>query len=807
MMHAGFDDFPVVRDPRDFPAASGSALERAIFEHRPWVLWACLALTLVLGLCTPRLQIGADLSALVPADDPYVRNALRARDDLRGLGHVLRVAVEHTRGDVFDPCYLDTLRRINDELVLTPGVDRAAVKSLWMPALRWNEVTEEGFQGGPVMPDGFDGSAASVQALRRNIERAALVGSIVGDDFRSSVVVVPLLERSADGRGIDQLALAQAVEDIRRRYEQAPAAATTPAGACTAAVRLHMVGATLVAGSIVAGLRQMTLFFAISVVLATALLYLHTRCVRSTLLVVACSLTALGWQLGAMASLGLGLGPYSLLVPFLTFATGVSHGAQKMNGIARDIARGTHRWVAARYTYRRLFGTGVVALLGDAISFAVLLLVPIGEIREVAITACIGIAIPVFTNLVLLPVLLSHVGVSPRAASASVQGSGGWQGRVLQGLAGLARHRDRAATALAVAALLAAAGLAVGSRLSFGDLDRGAPELRPSSRYNQDDAWMGRHYGASSDAMVVILRTPPDGCLRYETLLHADRLAWELRQLPSVRATQSLPDVVRQVTAATFDASPKWLSLVANPQVLAFGVQEAIVNGRGLADNDCSVMPVIAFLADHRADTLAAALETVERFIREHPVPAQQLQVLPIAGPAGLEAVTNRTLQRADRLVLPCVFAGMFALCLAWLRDARAALVALAPLALTSVLCQALMVVLGIGIKVGTLPVIALGVGTGVDYALYLLSVQLALQRDGLPVDQACERALAFTGRVVALVGVTMSAGVVTWAFSPIKFQADMGLLLAFVFIVNMVGALVLVPALSPWLLGDASRA
>jgi predicted RND superfamily exporter protein len=127
--------------------------------------------------------------------------------------------------------------------------------------------------------------------------------------------------------------------------------------------------------------------------------------------------------------------------------------------------------------------------------------------------------------------------------------------------------------------------------------------------------------------------------------------------------------------------------------------------------------------------------------------------------------------------------------------------VAVLPLAVTSLCCEALMVRLGIGVRLSTLPVIALGVGVGVDYALYLVSVQLAAQRAGASLGEAYRRALGFVGRVVALVGVTLAIGVVTWAWSPIKFQADMGLLLTFMFVWNMIGALVLIPALSHLLL------
>jgi predicted RND superfamily exporter protein len=150
------------------------------------------------------------------------------------------------------------------------------------------------------------------------------------------------------------------------------------------------------------------------------------------------------------------------------------------------------------------------------------------------------------------------------------------------------------------------------------------------------------------------------------------------------------------------------------------------------------------------------------------------------------------------------VYAAVALLCLITFRSWRATVVTIVPLFITSVLCEALMVWLGIGVKVATLPVIALGVGIGVDYALYLLSVQLAMQRAGKSLAEAHKASLRFTGKVVALVGATLAAGVVTWVLSPIKFQADMGILLTFMFVWNMGGALVLMPALSRFLLAGA---
>jgi uncharacterized protein len=796
------DRMPVVHDLAQFPRESGNRLERAVFNHRRLTVLLCLIVTALLGFFATRVSLNASFEKMIPVGHPYVQNYLNNRSELRGLGNTLRVVVESTGGDVFDPRYLDVLKRVSDELFLTPGVDRAWVKSLWMPSVRWTEVTEEGFQGGPVMPDNFDGSPDSIAKLRINGARAGLVGSLVANDFKSSAIVVPLLERLPGGERLDYWQLSRSLEEIRARYEQGTAADGKPWG-----VKIHVIGFAKIAGDLLQGLQQVMTYFAVAAAIAALLLFAYTRCWRSTVLVLACSLIAVLWQVGLVQLLGLELDPYSMLVPFLVFAIGVSHGAQKMNGIMQDIGRGTHRLVAARYTFRRLFLAGLTALLADAVGFAVLVLIPIPVIRELALTASIGVAVLVVTNLLLLPVLLSFVGVSPKAAARTLrleQAQEHGAGRSLWRFLNLFAERRRwAAAAVAVAAVLAVAGFVVSFGLQVGDLDPGAPELRADSRYNVDNAFITSNYSLTSDVFAAIIKTPKEGCLKYETLIHVDRLAWELQQLPQVRATVGLQDVVRQITAGSFEGNPKWLTISRNQDVLNYGAQQATVNNPELFNTECSVMPLIAYLADHKAATLSAALGVIERFNAENPTDATKLEVLPAAGAAGIEAATNIVVEHASNTMLLYVYTAVIALCFVTFRSWRAVLVAVIPLAITSILCEALMVLLGIGVKVATLPVIALGVGIGVDYALYLLSVQLAGQRRGRTLVRAYGDAVMFTGRVVALVGVTLAAGVVTWAFSPIKFQADMGILLTFMFLWNMVGALVLIPALSHFLLND----
>jgi len=407
--HVGNAAMPVVGNLRDFDTRSGNLVERFIFNNRAAVLLACVVATLVLGFFAFRLEVNASFERMIPSSSPYIRNYLANKAELPGLGNTIRIVVENKTGDIYDPQFLDTLRKLNDTLYLIPGADRSWMKSLWMPIVRWRQVTEEGISGGPVMPADYNGSPASIDKLRTNISKAGIVGSLVANDLRSTMIVTPLLELNPQtGKPLNYGEFSQALEQKIRSFESDK-------------VGVHIVGFGKIVGDLIAGLYKVMLFFGVSVVVAAVFVYLFTRCVRSTVLLVTVAVAGVVWLLGLMRLLGYQLDPYSILVPFLIFAIGLSHGAQKMNGILQDVGRGTHKYVAARYTFRRLFMAGLTALLTNIVGFAVLIIIDIPVIRDLAITTSIGVSVLVFTKLVLIPVTLSYIGVSPKAARRALQ--------------------------------------------------------------------------------------------------------------------------------------------------------------------------------------------------------------------------------------------------------------------------------------------------------------------------------------------------------------------------------------------------
>jgi len=753
------------------------------------VVLLCAVVTVLLGWQATRLQLTASFEKTIPTRHPYIANFLSWQGQLTGLGNAVRVAVAQPQGSIYDAKYLETLRGLSDEVFLLPGVARNQMKSLWTPTTRWVGVTEDGLEGGPVIPDGYDGSPAKLQQLAANIARSGEIGQLVALDGQSSVIFVPLLARDPEGRSLDYAVLADKLEALRAKYE-------------AQGVRIHITGFAKIVGDLIDGVRAVLLFFALAVAIATAMVFWFTRCLRSTGLVVAASLVAVVWQLGLLPLLGFALDPYSILVPFLVFAIGMSHGAQKMNGIMQDVGRGAHKLIAARFTFRRLFLAGLTALLADAVGFAVLLVIDIQAIRELAIAASIGVGVLIFTNLILLPILLSYTGVSAEAAARSLRAeAAGAQQPLWQWLDRFTQRRW-ATLAVLLSALLAAGGLVVSQRLKIGDLDPGAPELRADSRYNRDVAFMNAGYGASSDVLAVMVKTPDGQCAQYGTLNRVDALEWQLRQIDGVESTNSLALLNRRVLAGLNEGSPKWYEFLPNQDML-----NTVTAGapRGLYNDSCGLLTLYVYLRDHKADTLSRVVNHIEAFAKDND--SDEVKFLLAAGSAGIEAATNIVVKGAWRQMLFLVYGAVLLLSFLTFRSWRAVLVAVLPLVLTSILAECLMVALGMGVKVATLPVIALGVGIGVDYALYILSVVLAQMRAGKSLSDAYRGALLFTGKVVLLTGVTLAIGVITWVASPIKFQADMGLLLAFMFLWNMLGAMVLLPALAHFLLKPSQPA
>ncbi|WP_028301093.1 efflux RND transporter permease subunit [Oceanospirillum beijerinckii] len=761
---------------------SEAIVEKALFSVRLPILLLCLALTAFFAYQASQMKVAASFEKMIPANHPYIANFLEHKKDLSGLGNSLRIVVETTEGDIFDKAFQETLKQINDEVFFINGVDRSGLKSIWSPNVRWTEVTEEGFVGGTVIPKTYDGSEGSLQQLRDNVFKSGTVGSLVANNLKSAMILAPLYSVDPKtGQSIDYQQLSQDIERlVRDKYQHGN-------------IQIHVTGFAKVVGDLIEGAVQVALFFVAAIGITLVLLYLYARCWRGTLIPLLCSIVAVIWQQGLLQSLGYGLDPYSMLVPFLVFAIAVSHGVQVVNAIALETGKGTDKVWAARKAFRALYIPGFIALFSDGLGFVTLMIIDIAVIQDLAIAASVGVATIVLTNLILLPILLSYSGVNGKNAHRDSQ-----KQEQPWALLNQFTQPKPAATAVLVAIAAFALGSYYSQDLKIGDLDAGAPELRADSRYNQDNHFITSNYSTSTDVFVVMAKTADAQCVSYQPLADIERFQWHMESTSGVQSVVSMVDVAKRGIVGMNEGSLKWATLIPNQYVL-----NAATSGKhvppGMINGACNLVPVVIYLDDHKAETLSAVVASAEQFIQQNPDMAVEFKLA--AGSAGIEAATNMVIDSAQYEMLAWVYGVVSLLCFITFRSWRTVVCIIAPLALTSVLCQALMTALGIGVKVATLPVIALGVGIGVDYGIYIYTRLEEFLKQGLPLSDAYYQTLKSTGKAVAFTGLTLGIGVATWTLSPIKFQADMGILLTFMFVWNMLGALILLPALAHLLL------
>ncbi len=762
-------------------------LLRLIFNNRLFIVFAFMALTVFFGFKASQLQPDASFTKMLPQEHPYIKAMMGHLKDLGATGTSIQIAIEHTEGDIFDKEFLETVRKVNDELFYIEGVDRISLMSLWTPNVRWTAVTEEGFEGGEVIPSTYDGSPESMEQVRLNILRSGQMGRLVADNFKSTIVQANLYDRDPKtGEPLNYQRFAHDLEQkIRDKYQ-------------TDKVKIHIVGFSKMIGDLMDGGREIVIFFLISFAITALLLYGYTRSYRATGATLVVGICAVVWQMGILVVLGYGLNAYSMLVPFLTFAMAISHSLQKISAMAVELKPNTTPLEAARRAFLAIYVPGITALLADAVGFLTLLIIDIDVIRELAISASIGVTVLIFTNIVMLPVAVSYIGIEPKAVAKMKDSSD--TGKIWP-LMAKAATKPWARVIIALCAVGYVVSYYEAHKLQVGDLDKGAPELRADSRYNLDTIFINDNYAVSSDVMVIMVETAPQGCSRYDNVEAIDRFAWEMENVEGVQSAISLAYVVKQVQSGFNEGNLKWQTVTRDQTALDSTFSQ--VPGQ-LMNTECSFAPVVLFLEDHKAATLERVSAAAEAFAEKNN--NENIRFVLATGNAGVEAATNEVIRKANKNMAILIYAVVTILVFLTFRSIVSVICIMVPLGLTSFLCEAIMAWMGMGVKVATLPVIAVGVGIGVDYGIYLYSRLEVYLEEGMSLYDAYLKTLQTTGKAVWYTGLMLAIGVATWNMSAIKFQADMGFLLTFMFLWNMIGALWLLPALAAYLIRPADE-
>lgn len=756
-----------------------------IFDNRRTLLIVFSAMTVLFAASATRLVVDAGFNKMVPLNHPYMK-VYRDYEKVFGGANRVAVAIVQKDGDIFNKEYMAKLKSLTDDVFLLNGVDRPSVKSLFTPNTRFIEVIEEGFSGGNVIPATFQGTHEDLAQVRTNVQKSSEIGRTVATDFSGALVTAGLLEIDPQtNQRLNYFEVSSRLEALRAKYEGPRHS-------------VHIIGFAKAVGDIREGARGVLFFFGVAFVITAGLMLWFVKDLKLTAVALVVAMMPVLWLLGTLPILGYGIDPLSILVPFLIFSIGVSHAVQMVKTWEREIVAGTDSLTAAKRSFARIFIPGTLALLTNVLGFAVIMLIPIDIVRELGITASLGVGWMIITNKMLLPILLSHLHMEKTAATKEAYQESRVE-HVWIAASGCVNKR-KAALIVAIATVILVVGVIGAHQLKVGDYGIGVPELRPESRYNTDNATIVEKFAMGTNTLGVVAQTKgvQGACTNYEIMTLIEKFDWFMQNAPGTQSVISLPGLAKSVTAGFNEGNLKWRQLPRDPQVMAQGVTP-IDTATGLLNPDCSAMQVLIFTTDQQGETIASLVANVKAFAAK--ANSAKLEFKLATGNVGVMAATNEAVDAARWEMNFAIFGALLLMCMVTFRSLRATLCILIPLALVSVLCEALMPLLGIGLKVSTLPVIALGVGVGVDYGIYLYDRIEAHLEEGKSLAAAFFDALKERGTAMVFTAVTMTIGVGTWSMSALKFQADMGVLLAFMFFLNMLGAIFLLPALAAFLL------
>jgi len=759
------------------------ACAQLLFKGRRGWLAVFLLVTLALGYSATQVRLDPGFNKQIPVRHEYMLNFLDFSRVFTGANRLLVNVRWKGEGDIYNPAFLKVLQQVTDDVFFIDGVSRPSVTSLFTPNVRYVEVTEDGFVGDLVVPPQYAGTPEDLQKVRSNAARAGQVGRLLANDQRSALVRADLQDSDLrTGQPVSYVEVAKRLEDIRARYNSPD-------------IEINVVGFAKLVGDVVEGLDTVLLFFVVAFVITALLLWAYSRSLRMTLVALLVALLPVVWLLGLLPLLGLGIDPMSVLVPFLIFSIGVSHAVQMTNAWKQDVLAGASAHQAAQSAFCKIFIPGSLALLMNALGFAVIMLIDIPIVHELGVTACLGVMLMIVTNKMLLPLILSYLKVGRDGGARQVQA--GARHRLWWWLSAVAEPGP-ARVVFAVSLVLLGLGVVKARELAVGDIGAGAPELRADSRYNQDNQRIVGSYSIGLDVLAVFVQAQgsSEACLEPEVMRAVEAFDFQMRHVAGVQSVQSVAGMGKEMIAGNNEGNPRWAAIPGSSRGLQQGSM-AYTPDAGLVTDGCRRMQVLVFLNDHEGATVAHVVSEARRVIAG--LQSAQVSFHLAGGNVGVMAAANEAVKHAEVWMLAALFCSVALFCLFTFRSLRAVLCILVPLGIVAVLCNALMALLGIGLKVATLPVMALGVGVGVDYGIYLYERIQHEMAAGQDLRNAFYRAMCQRGTAAVFTALTMSIGVGTWAFAPLKLQADMGILLAFMFLVNVFGAIFLLPALAAW--------
>lgn len=783
-------------------------------RHRLGVVLVVAIATLFLGFMAVRdTRTATVFSDLLPHGHPYVQVNERYKESFGG-SNMVTIMFEPTEGDIFQIPLLEKIAALQLDFRQLDAINHFQIISIAARKLKKVRAGLFGVEAVPMMRS-VPRNAREMEALRQGILQSKQVyGTYVARDLRSTLMTVDFIDRH-----LDYATAFRQINEILDPYRDD-------------SVRIRVIGEPILYGWVQHYLQETVVIFGLTCVGLLALLFLIMRSWRGTFLPLLSGAVSGFWAMGVAALLGFNFDPLVIVLAFLITARAISHSVQLVTRFDDNLAAGyTDNKKAARDSMANLFRPGMLGVIADAGAMLVVALTPIPLLQKVAIIGAVWVGSIAISAVVLTPVLLSWTKSAKAVAHPfDVQPAlhrflglcvrvvtGTWRKYILAG----------AVTVFGIAGILSL-------QLTVGDANPGSPILWQSATYNQDAAMINATY-RGSDRMFLVVRGPRDSLKSPKILSNMRRLQGYMEAQPEVGGSVSLADIVSVINRNLHEGNPRYAELAPkwtdNGEYLFHylsgsepGDQEQYAN------IEYSEGSVIFFFRDHKGDTIRTGIERVRDYIKTHPLELEEeLQSIAMAAQAGgasgggailgntgtggsgapaLEyrlaggligvlGAVNEVILRGQMEAIALALLWLFLCCAIVYRNMSSGLFFMVPVVLSNVVTFSYMSMKGIGMSVNTLPVVALGIGLGVDYAFYVADGIREEMRATKDPMTAITKALHSAGRGVLVTAGTLSASIVLWAFSSLRFQAEMGILMCVWLSVSALSALFLVPSMA----------
>ncbi len=753
-----------------------------MMQHRLITLLIVLIPTVILALGLPQIEVYSRFADLLPQQHEYIKNYNRMKDTFGGA-NIVTLSLEVKEGDIFTHKTLNKIRHITEELDLIPGVNHYQVASIAHQKIRRVHTTASGLiKSDPVLPREIPQDEDGLKRLREEIFN----NDIVYGTYVSSGGEAALIRAGFDEERLDYSKIFARLQQLKEEAE------------ADGSARLYIAGEPMLKGWIYYYSDQLKEIFMITLVIMVVLLYLRFRSILEMIIpLIGTGLSAI-WGLGFVGLVGYNLDPLILVVPILISARTASHCVQMIERYHEELQLGKAKLEAIRTSMGELMVPAGVGIFADAAGLLVLTLSSIPIIAKLGVFCSFWAMSNLFTVVVLVPLLLSVLPI-PKLEKEEAREQY-LSARIMRAWAGFIISPSSNGIVLGGTLAVVIISIFFGRNLVVGEEKPGSPILFADSEYNVAASRINERFAGANQLSIYFEGNAAHRMKDPEVIETMQAFARHMSSVVNFGGTRDIPSLVSSVNRLYHFDDPRW-SVVPPTQrnignILFMYEAGAAVPGVILEymDMEGRTANFVIFFKDATGKTVESAIGAAEEFLQAHPLEGVEYRFA--GGIVGTTAAANQEVEHYELLTTLLIIVVIMLLVMVTYRSIAAGLLIFAVLVLAVLVNRAYMGFRGIGLNVNTLPVTAVGLGIGVDYAIYVID-RIREEARRLDFTGAIHRTMTTTGFAVVFTALTIVGGIAYWIVgSALRFNSEMALLLSLLMVSNMVGAISLLPVL-----------